>query len=188
MTAVDRTLTEADRDSRPAEVRVWDPLVRLFHWSLVAGFAIAWLTGDEIKSLHNAVGYVVLGLVAFRLIWGLVGTRHARFSDFVRRPAVILEFLKDMLRGRAKRYIGHNPAGGAMIVALLATVGVISATGILMTTDAFWGAEWLEELHEGSVNFGLVLVGLHVMGVIFASFEHGENLVRAMVTGRKRKS
>jgi cytochrome b len=188
MTAVDRTLTEAGRDSRPAEVRVWDPLVRIFHWSLVAGFAIAWLTGDEIKGLHNTAGYVVLGLVAFRLIWGLIGTRHARFRDFVRRPAVVVEFLKDMLRGRAKRYIGHNPAGGAMIVALLGTVGVISTTGILMTTDAFWGAEWLEELHEGSVNFGLVLVGLHVMGVIFASFEHGENLVRAMVTGRKRKS
>lgn len=187
MTAADRTLTEADRDERPAEVRVWDPLVRIFHWSLAAGFVIAWLTGDEIKTVHNAVGYAVLGLIAFRVVWGLVGTRHARFSDFLYRPAAITGFLHDMIRGRARRYIGHNPAGGAMIVALLATVAAISATGVMMTTDAWWGVEWVEELHEGCVNFGLVLVGLHVLGVIFSSLEHGENLVRAMITGRKRK-
>jgi len=188
MSAVDRMMTDAGRNSRPAEVRVWDPLVRIFHWSLVAGFAIAWLTGDELKGVHNAAGYIVMGLVGFRVLWGLVGTRHARFSDFVRRPAAVVGYLMDMVRGRAPRHLGHNPAGGAMIVALLAAVAVISATGIMMTTDAFWGVEWVEELHEGSVNFALVLVALHLLGVLFASLEHGENLVRAMITGRKRES
>lgn len=188
MAAGESTMIEAGRAMRPAEVRVWDPLVRIFHWSLATGFSVAWLTGDEAKTVHIFVGYLVLGLIAFRILWGLVGTRHARFSDFVYRPATVIGFLKDMLGRRAKRYIGHNPAGGAMILALLAIVGAISATGVMMTTDAYWGVEWVEDLHEGSVNLGLVLVGLHVLGVVFASFEHGENLVRSMITGRKRES
>lgn len=188
MSASESTTIEAGRVMRPAEVRVWDPLVRTFHWSLVAGFAVAWLTADEAKTAHEYAGYVVLGLVAVRILWGLAGTRHARFSDFVCRPATVISFLKDMVGRRAKRYIGHNPAGGAMVIALLAIVAVISATGVMMTTNAYFGVEWVEELHEGSVNMGLILVGLHILGVIFASFEHGENLVRSMVTGRKRES
>lgn len=175
-----------DPDSR--SVRVWDPLVRIFHWSLVAAFAVAWLTGgDEMKNVHEIAGYAIAGLIAFRLLWGFVGPRHARFSDFVYRPATVIGYLADAIRLRARRYIGHNPAGGAMVLALLVMLATTAGTGILMTTDAFWGSEWLEEVHESAASLTLALVGLHVAGVLFASLEHGENLVRAMFTGRKRR-
>jgi cytochrome b len=177
---------DAGRVSRPAMVRVWDPLVRLFHWSLVIAFTVAWLTGDELQEVHEIAGYVIVGLVGFRLLWGIVGTAHARFIDFVYRPAAVIRYLIDMARLRAKRYVGHNPAGGAMVIALLAMLGVICATGIMMTTDAYWGVEWVENAHEVAANVTLILVGLHLVGVFAASLEHRENLVRAMVTGRKR--
>lgn len=185
--AASETTTATGRDMRPAEVRVWDPLVRLFHWSLVAGFSVAWLTGDEIQSVHEFSGYAVLGLIGLRILWGLVGTRHARFRDFIYHPVIVARFLKDMIARRTKRYIGHNPAGGAMVIALLVTVAATSVTGVMMTTDAYWGVAWVEELHEACANLALILVGLHLLGVIFASFEHRENLVRAMITGRKRQ-
>lgn len=176
----------AGRDTRPAEVRVWDPMVRLFHWSLVLGFAVAWATGDEIKWLHLGAGYAIAGLIGFRILWGLVGTRHARFTDFVRHPSTVLAFLKDTARLRARRYLGHNPAGGAMTIAMLLMLAAISATGVMMTSDAFWGVEWVEEAHEAAVNVTLGLIALHLAGVAIASLEHGENLVRSMLTGRKR--
>ncbi len=179
-------VTDAGRETRPAEVRVWDPLVRIFHWTLVGGFLVAYVSGDEWDRLHIAVGYTIAGLVAFRLAWGLVGTRHARFGDFVYRPSRVLGYLRDTMALRAKRYLGHNPAGGAMVVALLTMIAIICGTGITMTTDAFWGVEWVEEAHEIAVNVTLVLIAAHVAGVLVASWEHGENLVRAMVTGRKR--
>lgn len=177
---------DAGRVSQLATVRVWDPLVRLFHWSLIAAFAVAWLTGDELQRLHVAAGYVIVGLVAFRLLWGLVGTAHARFSDFVRRPSVVIGHLIDTMNLRAKRYIGHNPAGGAMVIALLAMLAATCATGVMMTTKTFWGVEWVEEAHEGAANLTLILVGLHLAGVVTASVQHRENLVAAMITGRKR--
>lgn len=167
-------------------VMVWDPLIRVFHWSLVAAFVVAWLTGDEMQTLHEAAGYAVAGLLVFRFLWGLVGSRHARFADFVAPPAAVLGYLADAVRFRARRYLGHNPAGGAMVVVLLAMLATIVVTGILMTTDRFWGSEPLEQVHELAANVTLGLVGLHVAGVLLVSLEHGENLVRAMVTGRKR--
>ena len=177
---------DAGRAPRSATVRVWDPLVRIFHWSLVIAFTVAWLTGDELRRLHLITGYAIIGLVGFRLVWGIVGAKHARFSDFVYRPGTIIGYLVDTIRLRAKRYIGHNPAGGAMVIALLAMLTVTCATGVMMTTDAYWGVKWVEEAHEASANLMLVLVGLHLVGVFAASFEHRENLVRAMITGRKR--
>jgi cytochrome b len=172
--------------ARPRTVRVWDPLVRLFHWSLLAAFVTAWATGDELKSVHEIAGYTIAGLLVFRVFWGLFGSTHARFTDFVRRPSVVIGYLADTARLRARRYLGHNPAGGAMVVALLVMLTVICGTGILMTTDAFWGVEWIEETHEIAVNVTLLLVALHIAGVLVASLEHGENLVAAMITGRKR--
>ncbi|MEN6541912.1 cytochrome b/b6 domain-containing protein [Parvibaculum sp.] len=177
---------DAGRDTRPATVRVWDPLVRIFHWSLVAAFAIAWATGDELQSVHETTGYAIAALVAIRVVWGLVGSTHARFSDFIYRPSTVIRYLVDTMMFRAKRYIGHNPAGGAMVMALLAMLAALCGTGILMTTDAFWGVEWVEEVHEALANLALILVGLHIAGVFAASIEHRENLVRAMFTGRKR--
>ena len=173
-------------DAAQPMVRVWDPFVRLFHGSLAGLFALAFVTGDEIEWLHLAAGYAIAGLVGLRVVWGFVGPRHARFADFVRPPREVFAYLRDAVRLRAPRHLGHNPAGGAMVLALLALLAGISVTGFMMTTNAFWGAEWVEELHEGLVNTMLVLIALHVAGVLFASFEHGENLIRAMLTGRKR--
>jgi cytochrome b len=172
--------------AHPAEVRVWDPLVRIFHWSLVAAFATVWLSAEESGHIHRLAGYVVLGLVGFRLVWGVIGSRHARFADFVRGPGAVLRYVRQMRRGRPARHLGHNPAGGAMVVALLTLLAVISGTGTMLTTDTFWGVEWVEGLHAASANLALVLVPLHVLGVVISSLLERENLVLAMITGRKR--
>ena len=126
----------------PTSVEVWDPLVRVFHWSLVAAFVVAWVTGGEVERVHIIAGYAILGLVALRVVWGLVGSRHARFSDFLYRPSTVIAFLKDSLDFRARRYIGHNPAGGVMVVLLLALLAAVVTTGIMTTTDTFWGIAW----------------------------------------------
>jgi cytochrome b len=167
-------------------VRVWDPLVRVFHWSLAASFLGAWLIGEDGGQLHRALGYTALVLIAFRLLWGVIGTRHARFASFIPSPRTLRNYVGDVAAHREKRYLGHNPAGAAMIVALLLTVAATGVTGWMMTTDAFWGAEWVEDVHEVFANGTLLLVALHVGGVIFSSLRHRENLVRAMITGRKR--
>jgi len=176
----------AAASSQTMTVRVWDPFVRIFHWSLVGLFALAFVTGDEIEWLHIRIGYAIAALVALRIVWGFIGTRHARFSDFVRSPSGVTAYAGQALRFRAPRHLGHNPAGGAMVVALLVMIAGIAATGFAMTTDAFWGSEWVEYLHEGLVCATIGLIILHVAGVVFSSLEHGENLVKAMVTGRKR--
>lgn len=172
---------------RPEMVKVWDPLVRLFHWSLVALFIFSFATGDEWKAAHIYSGYAIAVLLLVRVAWGLVGTRHARFSDFVHSPVTVARFLAESARLKARRYVGHNPAGGAMVIALILMISGIAATGYMMTTNAFWGLEWVEDAHEALVYLTLGLVVLHVAGVVFASLEHRENLVMAMVTGWKRR-
>ncbi len=183
----------------PREVRVWDPAVRLFHWTLVAAFAAAYLSEDEWMSLHINAGYLIGALLIFRIFWGFVGPRHARFRDFVHSPSAVLAYLRQALRLSAPRHLGHNPAGGAMILALLISLVVTVVSGLLLygTTDfagplagLFRGevaADFLEDIHEIAANLTVVLVVLHLAGVLFASFEHGENLAKAMVTGRKRE-
>ncbi|WP_119420324.1 cytochrome b/b6 domain-containing protein [Desertibaculum subflavum] len=178
--------TETGGALPPATVKVWDPLVRVFHWSLVVLFSVAFMSGDEIEALHLAAGYGIAGLVGLRLIWGVVGTRHARFGDFVRRPSAIAGYLRTVVGGRAPRHLGHNPAGGAMIVVMLALLTLQCATGILMTSDALWGSKALEEVHEALANLMLGCIALHLLGVAASSLLHGENLVRAMWSGRKR--
>ena len=116
----------------------------------------------------------------------MVGTRYARFSQFVRSPLAVAAYVRDIVTGREARYLGHNPAGGLMILALIATMATVSVTGWMQTTDAYWGVEWVEELHEAVASLMLGLVGLHVLGVMVASLRHRENLIRAMLTGRKR--
>lgn len=176
------------RDARPgsARVKVWDAFVRLFHWSLVALFAAAYLTKDTYEYLHLAAGYAILGLVLARVVWGVMGSPHARFADFIYAPRVIVRFLAHTLRFKADRYIGHNPAGGAMVIALLIGMLVICGSGIMMTLDRFWGQKWIEEVHEAATYGVLALIALHVLGVVLASIEHRENLVKSMFTGRKR--
>lgn len=178
---------ESGRASRPDSVKVWDPFVRLFHWSLAGVFAFAWITAEEWDRAHELAGYTIAALVGLRILWGLIGTQYARFSDFVHGPSAVLGYLKDSARFRARRYLGHNPAGGAMIVALLVSLLVAAGTGFMTTTDAYRAAKWVEELHEGAANLTIALAFLHVLGVAVGSLQHGENLVRAMFTGRKRR-
>lgn len=176
---------------RPARsddrIKVWDPLVRIFHWSLVALFTFSFVTGDEWKSAHILSGYAIGSLLVIRILWGLVGTRHARFASFIYSPRTIMAFLKDSLSMKAKRYVGHNPAGGAMVILLIAMISGIVTTGYMMTTDTFWGIEWVEDVHKALVYSTLGLIALHVAGVVLASLEHRENLARAMITGWKRR-
>jgi cytochrome b len=169
----------------PATVKVWDLFVRVFHWSLATLFVVAYATGDEIERVHITAGYAIAGLLLLRVAWGFVGSRPARFADFVRPPREVLAYLRDVLLRRERRYLGHNPAGGIMVVALLAALSATCVTGVLMTTDAFWGAKWVEEVHEACANLTLSLVVFHILGVLVTSFGHRENLVKAMVTGGK---
>ncbi len=182
------------------EVKVWDIAVRVFHWSLVAGFCAAYLTAEEAAKVHVWLGYFILGLLVARILWGFVGTTHARFSDFVRGPALVLNDLKLTLQQKAPRYLGHSPVGGAMVVMLLVFLLATSISGVLvygadkhkgpaaslMTNVSHDTEEMLEEVHEFAANGTLVLIAFHVLGVAFTSMAHRENLVRSMFSGRKR--
>ena len=208
--------------SRPASTLVWDLLVRFGHWALVAAFAVAYLSAEEEAGspdlLHVWGGYVVGAIVVVRVVWGFVGPRHARFSDFVRSPVVALAYLIDLLYGRAPRYVGHSPAGGAMVVALLLCLAATVTTGlmvygeqgkgplavVMMNDAAANGNEvghralaetrgertenTIGELHGVMANITVALIVAHIIGVVVASLVHKENLVLAMITGRKRRA
>ncbi|MDH5766664.1 MAG: cytochrome b/b6 domain-containing protein [Gammaproteobacteria bacterium] len=180
------------------QIKVWDPLVRFFHWSLVLAFMIAYITEEDFLTLHSYAGYAVLGLILVRIVWGLIGTRHARFRDFIYPPETIKQFIKDTMTLKARRYLGHNPAGGAMILLMIVSLIITSVSGIAVYgaeeqlgpmagwfSHGFWG-EALEELHEFFANFTLLLVFIHISGVIIESLIHKENLVKSMVTGMKQ--
>ena len=167
-------------------VRVWDRLVRIGHWTLVASVVVAWFTRHGGGWVHEWAGYAVIAVVLVRLAWGLIGSSHAGFASFVRAPAFTLRYAQLVSVGREPRYLGHNPLGGWMIVALLASALAAAASGWLYTTDRFWGVEWVEVLHEGLSNLLFALAGVHIAGVVFASWRHRENLVAAMWHGQKR--
>lgn len=205
----------ADNKTEP-RIRVWDPLVRIGHWVLVAAFATAYLTEGEPPWLHVWAGYAIAAIVALRVLWGFVGPRHARFSDFVTGPGRAFSYLRDLVLGRAERHVGHSPAGGVMVVALLAALATTAFTGMgtlaveegrgplagivapasqnavsaVRDDDEHEehgeGAGLWKEVHELAANLTLILVLLHVGGVVVASLAHRENLVQAMVTGDKR--
>jgi cytochrome b len=164
---------------------VWDAPVRAFHWLAVLCFAGAWFTAESERwrLVHVTLGYTLAGLVVFRLVWGFVGTQHARFAEFVRGPAQVAAYLRSLLAGRPARHAGHNPAGALASVALLALTMGVTATGWAVYVDA--GADWLEDVHETLAELMLVLVAVHVAGVLVSSWLHRENLVLAMITGRK---
>jgi len=180
-------MNEANAGRVVNTVKVWDAVVRAFHWLLVVAFVIAWSTGDDLKDLHQIAGYAIAFLLVIRVVWGFIGSTHARFSDFVFHPTVVILNLIDTMRLRARRSLGHSPAGGAMVIVLLVILTVTCATGIMMTTDAFWDFKWVEDTHETVANLTVVLIGFHLAGVSLASLKHRENLVAAMFTGRKRR-
>jgi len=166
-------------------ILVWDIPTRLFHWLLAGSFIGAFLTAESeyFRDLHVLLGYAMLGLIGFRLLWGIVGTRYARFSAFSLRPAKVVAYLKSLLTGSPQHYVGHNPAGSWVIVGLLSLGLLAGATGYATYNQI--GGEWLEELHEGVANSMLALVTVHVLGVLVSSLLHRENLVRAMINGYK---
>lgn len=171
--------------TKESDIRVWDAPVRVFHWLLALSFAGAYITaeGERWRLVHVTLGYTLGGLLAFRAVWGLVGTRYARFGNFVRGPAAVAQYLRSLWSGLPEHHVGHNPAGAVAIVAMMALGAVQLATGWAIYNEL--GGEWLEELHEGAANAMLVVVAVHIAGVVLASRLHHENLVRAMVTGRK---
>jgi cytochrome b len=168
------------------KILVWDWPVRLGHWLMVGGFCLAWLTGDSetFRLVHVAAGATVFGVATFRLPWGFIGSRYARFVDFVRGPGAVKDYLASLLRLEPAHHVGHNPAGGWAIVLLLALAILTSLAGWAIYNDL--GGHLLEELHEGLAAAMLTLVFVHLAGVLSGSLLHGENLVRAMITGRKQ--
>lgn len=196
------------------KVKVWDIAVRTFHWSLVILFTLAYLTGEEEGALHNNAGYIVLGLLALRFLWGFVGTKYARFSDFIYGPRTTIAYARSMLSSNPRRYLGHNPLAGWMIVALLVSIFVTCWSGIeyigskgqgplagnthvligmaLANEDDTAehedeGDEFWEEVHELFANLSVLLVIVHIAGVIVSSRMHRENLAKSMITGYKDK-
>jgi cytochrome b len=168
-----------------ATIKVWDPLVRVFHWSLAGLFLANFFTEDG-ELVHRGLGYAILGLLVVRFVWGWVGTRHARFSDWVVGPARVRNYLRERLAGRSRRHLGHNPGAAVMILALLGGVLLVAVTGWLQTTDYFFGVGWMEALHEVLAYGVLGLVVLHVLAAVSESVHYRENLIAAMVHGRKR--
>ncbi|WP_410498834.1 cytochrome b/b6 domain-containing protein [Chitinibacter sp. S2-10] len=167
------------------KIKVWDPLVRIIHWSLALAVLGNFLN-EEGDLLHRWEGYAALALVLTRIIWGFVGSRHARFSDWFPTPGRLFPYLRDLLRGQTRRHLGHNPAGAVMMLFLLVMVMGLGVSGYLMGTDAFFGEEWLEEIHEAIAYILLTGVGVHVLAAMIESWRHKENLPAAMIHGYKR--
>ncbi|MFZ5559091.1 MAG: cytochrome b/b6 domain-containing protein [Pseudomonadota bacterium] len=183
-----------------AAVPVWDPWVRLFHWTLAALVAFSWWSGTEggnVMRYHMLSGYAILTLVLFRVLWGVVGSTHARFADFVRGPATVLAAARELFSRRPMPYAGHNPVGGWMALALLLALAVQAVTGLFANDDIFIEgplypyvskdlSDALTRVHYGNFNVILALVAVHVVGVLYHWIVKRENLVAAMFTGRKR--
>ena len=170
---------------KTSRILVWDLPVRVFHWLLAISFVGAFLTAESerVRDVHVVLGYTVLGLLAFRLLWGFLGTRHARWSSFAYGPGAVLRYLRSLLSRRPDHYVGHNPAGSWVICLLVALGLVAGISGYAVYSDL--GGKWTESLHEGAANAMLALVLVHVAGVVVSSLMHRENLVAAMLTGRK---
>ncbi|MBI5901211.1 MAG: cytochrome b/b6 domain-containing protein [Rhodocyclales bacterium] len=167
-------------------VRVWDLPTRLFHWSLAASFLVAFITAESEKwrDIHVLAGYGLAGLIAFRVLWGFVGSRHARFADFLPTPGKVVAYLESLLAGRPRHYLGHNPAGAVAIFLLLAGGLIVAASGYATYNEI--GGHLLEEVHDVAANGMMALVIIHLAGVVVSSWLHHENLVKAMITGRKQ--
>jgi len=167
-------------------VRIWEPYVRIFHWGLAAAIATAWATSGEVQTVHEFAGYTAGALVVSRLVMGFAGDRYTRFRQFVKGPRAVLAYASAIRHRTERRYLGHNPLGAAMVVFLLCLIPSVAFTGWLQTTDRFWGIEWVSMLHEALANTLFGAIFLHLGGVVLESLRHRENLVAAMLTGKKR--
>ncbi|HWK48901.1 MAG TPA: cytochrome b/b6 domain-containing protein [Steroidobacter sp.] len=166
---------------------IWDPAVRVLHWTLASSTIFASWTAiaGYWSAKHEPAGYVAAAALALRCVWGVIGTRHARFSEFVRTPRETFIYVRSLLAGGALHYQGHNPLGGWMVVALLASASGAVSTGWLFTTDAFWGSESVALAHAIFAYLLLILIVLHIAGVLTMSACRRQNLLRAMITGRR---
>lgn len=166
-------------------ILVWDVPTRVFHWLLAVSFAGAFLTAESerYREIHVTLGYTLLGLIAFRLVWGFLGSRYARFRSFLFRPVEIIAYVTSLAKARPAHYAGHNPAGSVSVFLLLALGMLAGASGVLAFQDV--GGDVLEELHEMTAYAMLAVVALHVAGVVLSSVMHRENLVGSMITGLK---
>ena len=179
------TDTDTDLTTNTATVKVWDWPVRVFHWTLAASVIGAFVTGEseDFERLHQTLGWVAAGLIAFRVVWGLVGTRYARFTEFVRPPKAVWAYVKSLRSDQPQHFVGHNPVGAVAVIVLMGLTALSVCTGWLALADD--AAEWVEEAHEIAANTLITLVLVHVIGVLWSSRTHGENLLKAMLTGRK---
>lgn len=168
-------------------IRVWDLPTRLFHWSLAASFAVAFITSEseKLRDIHVLAGYSLAGLIAFRILWGFVGGGYSRFAEFLPTPGKLVGYLKSLLAGKPQHYVGHNPAGAVAIFLLLA-FGLTAAASGWMTYQEI-GGHFMEEVHEAAANGMMAVVVIHIAGVIVSSWLHNENLVKAMITGWKAR-
>jgi cytochrome b len=173
------------RSGKSERVPVWDWPLRAWHWALVVFVLIAWFTPSKYDGVHRFAGYVVIGLLVFRLGWGFLGTRYSRFRALRARLRAAPAYLWSLRYGNSGRYIGLNPAGAAMMVALLALLAISTITGAMQVTVRFFGVWWVEDTHAYSSDAVMILVVLHVIGTILMSVVQRENLVWAMFTGRK---
>lgn len=173
---------------RPQQrVRVWDPLVRVFHWTLVSCVVLNSWVVEEGEWLHEWIGYTAVGLVGLRLVWGLVGSRHARFADWFPTPQRVRVHLKALWRGELPEHTGHNPLGALMMLTLMSLVLGLGLTGWLQGTDAFWGVDWVQELHEGMAETLVWLAALHAAAALVMGRIERTRLVKAMFTGVKER-
>ncbi|OIR16234.1 hypothetical protein GALL_29540 [mine drainage metagenome] len=188
-------------DKATATVKVWDLFIRCFHWTMALGCAAAYISGEvHVSGIHVVVGYALCALLAARVIWGFMGSGYARFHSFVFPAGETLAYVRGMLKGHPRHYFGHNPAGALMVFALLGFLALLFASGLstlgmidfegplafLANSVSDETSYMIRHLHEFLPTVGLVLVILHVAGVVVGSIQHNENLVRAMLTGKKK--
>ena len=178
--------TPADRVRTSDSIRVWDLAVRFTHWS-VAAIVLYDVIDDSGDQVHRVLGYVAAGLVLFRILWGFIGTEHARFGAWLPRPAGVLAYSRALLRGRAPRFISHTPLGAVTMLAMWALILALAVTGWMSRLDPFWGEDWPIDIHRWLSNTLLGLVVLHVAAAIAMSIKGRENLIGAMLTGYKRR-
>lgn len=195
------TLRDKEGAAPVETVKVWDRFIRFFHWTTAVSFTVAYVSGDAAFDLHLWVGYALTTLVLARIAWGFLGPRTARWSGFVRPQRQVLGYLREILAGNPTRHLGHNPVGGAMVVALMAGLSLTALSGIalqglddmsgpLAILGTLLSSGWsdaFEEVHEALAGFTVFLIVFHVAGVLISSVLHGENLVRAMITGNKER-